>query len=58
MDDYERKKEKLERILNEEKKIKEITQEKSQIAAIIKKYKIKILNENSLTDVERVMSRC
>eukprot|EP00347_Sterkiella_histriomuscorum_P013501 403364477 len=58
VEDYEKKKARIQKIQNEEKRIQEMAKEKSQINSLIKQYKIKIINETQLTNHEKVMLRC
>ncbi|CDW83376.1 UNKNOWN [Stylonychia lemnae] len=58
LDDYVKRKNRIEKIQNEEKKIQAMSKEKSGIKKIIKDYNINILKEQNLSNHERVMIRC
>jgi len=58
IDDYVKRKNRIEKIQNEEKKIKEIAKEKSGLKKIINQYKINIHNEKNLGNHEKFMIKC
>lgn len=58
VDEYMKKKERLDKIANEEKIIKELSTKDSEVKDLITKYHIKVMKEQNLTNLDRVMIRC